>query len=254
MYTRIKQLAKKFVPKYSSLKVPVEWIEKSDRSFLAQYFKDDFIEPEKTSYSSRIEELAKETNQFGPQPLWSGYQGNNIAGPTRTPDVVRTSPTIGNLYCDLVQKLKPNTIVEFGTAFGVSGMYFLAGIESNRKGQLLTFEPNDVWRNIAVRNLAQISNRFNSVLGTFEEHIDRILAEAQTIDLAFIDAIHTKEFVISQLETVIARSNDKAIIILDDINFSDSMRECWKQVSRDRRFSSSVTISQRVGIIELGEF
>jgi hypothetical protein len=69
--------------------------------------------------------------------------------------------------------------------------------------------------------------------------------------MAFIDAIHTKEFVVSQLEIVIARSSSKAIIILDDINFSDSMNECWKAVSTDRRFSASAALGERVGILEL---
>ena len=41
----------------------------------------------------------------------------------------------------------------------------------------------------------------------------------QRIDMAFIDAIHTKEFVITQLDLVVARSNKNAIIILDGINF-----------------------------------
>jgi len=160
---------------------------------------------------------------------------------------------MGNLYTFLVQALQPNIIVEFGTAFGVSGMYFLAGIESNHKGQLLTFEPNDVWRNLAVRNLSRISDRFQSTAGTFEENIDKVLPQGQSIDLAFIDAIHTKEFVIPQLEIVMARSSDKAIIILDDINFSASMRECWETVSNDSRFLASAALDERVGILELNK-
>ena len=118
-------------------------------------------------------------------------------------------------------------------------MYFLAGIESNQTGKLLTFEPNDVWREVAVHNLSQISNRFDSIAGTFEDNIADALPRGQGIDLAFIDAIHTKEFVLPQLEIVLSRSSDNAIIILDDINFSESMKECWKEVSMDIRFSCS---------------
>ena len=233
------------------MEVPVKWIIKNSNSWLSQQIKDDFISPNKTSYSPLIEELAKETNQLGPQPLWNGYAGNNIAGPTRMPNVVRTTETMGNLYTYLVNKLQPHVIVEFGTAFGVSGMYFLAGIESNNNGQLLTFEPNEVWRHLAIRNLSQISDRFNSIAGTFEDNIDNALPQGQRIDLAFIDAIHTKEFVIPQLEIIIARSSDFAIIMLDDINFSDSMRGCWEEVSKDSRFFASVALGERVGILEL---
>ncbi len=251
MLREIKLFAKRFISKYSSQKVPVRWVRKDSHSWLWQNLEDDFIKPKQTPYSSRIENLAEETNQLGPQPLWDGYASNNIAGPTRMPDGVRTTETMGNLYTYLVQKLQPHVVVEFGTAFGVSGMYFLAGIESNHKGKLLTFEPNDVWRHLAIRNLSQISDRFDSMAGTFEENIDEVLPRGQGIDLAFIDAIHTKEFVVPQLEIVIARSSDHAIIILDDINFSDNMRECWEEVSKDSRFVCSAALGERVGILEL---
>ena len=105
----------------------------------------------------------------------------------------------------------------------------------------------------AVRNLSRISDRFQSTAGTFEENIDKVLPQGQSIDLAFIDAIHTKEFVIPQLEIVMARSSDKAIIILDDINFSASMRECWETVSNDSRFLASAALDERVGILELNK-
>ena len=253
MLTKLKQIIKQSVSGSAHQKLTVKWVKKNSHSWLSQQMKADFIKPQQTAFSSTIEKLARETNQSGPQPLWNGYAENNIAGPTRMPDEVRTAATMGNFYTFLVQALQPNIIVEFGTAFGVSGMYFLAGIESNHKGQLLTFEPNDVWRNLAVRNLSRISDRFQSTAGTFEENIDKVLPQGQGIDLAFIDAIHSKEFVIPQLEIVMARSSDKAIIILDDINFSASMRECWEAVSNDRRFLASAALDERVGILELNK-
>lgn len=251
MLREIKLFAKRFIPDHRSPHISVKWVRKDRRSWLAQYFKHNFISPKQTIFSRRIESLAKETDQLGPQPLWDGYANNNVAGPTRMPNGVRTIETIGNLFTYLVQKIQPNIVVEFGTAFGVSGMYFLAGIESNHKGKLLTFEPNDIWRGLAIRNLSQISDRFESIAGTFEDNIDDVLPRQQSIDLAFIDAIHTKEFVVPQLERVISQSSDHAVIILDDINFSDSMVECWEEVSQDCRFACSVALGGRVGILEL---
>jgi len=249
--TRIKQFIKRVVEKYKSPMIPIHWIKTDQNSWLSQQFNFAFIKPEKSIYSSRIEKLSEQTNQLGVQPLWEGYAGNNVGGLTRAPDDVRTVASMGNLYTFLVQKCKPNIIVEFGTAFGVSGMYFLAGIESNGTGKLLTFEPNDVWAKLAKNNLYQISHRFDCILGTFEVNIDSSLPQGQCIDMAFIDAIHTKEFVIPQLEIVVAKSSSGAIIILDDINFSDNMRECWKEVSTDSRFSASAELGERVGILEL---
>ena len=98
-----KQFIKK-VFKYCSQRVPVNWIRKNSHSWLSQQFKEDFIKPNKTVYSSRIEKLAKETNQLNPQPLWNGYADRNNAGPARMPNAVRTTATMGNLYTYLVQK------------------------------------------------------------------------------------------------------------------------------------------------------
>lgn len=251
MFSKIKQVIKPYLRKYEGRKIPICWVKKEEKSWLSQTFSKDYFKPNASAYSSKIENLAHQTNKLGTQPLWEGYAGNNIAGATRMPDGVRTAPSMGDLYTYLTQELKPKTIVEFGTAFGVSGMYFLAGINSNNNGLLLTFDPNDVWAKLAEDNLSQISDRFKLTIGTFEENIDKLLPKGGFIDLAFIDAIHTKEFVVPQLNMVVARSSKKAIIILDDINFTDNMKECWKEVSTDSRFASSASFGDRVGILEL---
>lgn len=251
MHSRMKLMVKSYIRKYTNRKIPIYWDKKEENSGLSQIFSGAYIKPRTSIYSRQIEKLARQTNKKGPQPLWEGYGGNNIGGLSRMPDGVRTAPAMGDLFTYLVKKLKPMILVEVGTAFGVSGMYFLAGTNLNSKGQLLTFDPNDVWANLANNNLSQISDRFKMTIGTFEENIDKILPQGQSIDLAFIDAIHTKEFVLPQLDIVVERSSKEAIIILDDINFSGDMKECWQEVSRDSRFASSVLLGDRVGILEL---
>jgi predicted O-methyltransferase YrrM len=249
MLGTIKRCVKKLFVEDKDRKIPVLWVKKGEGSWLQTQLPDALLEPANSAFSSRIEKLARDTDKVGPQPLWEGYEGHNVRGPTRTPNGVRTNAHMGNFYTWLVQKWKPETIVEFGTAFGVSGMYFLAGLESNQKGHLMTFDPNDGWRKLAVGCLSAISSRFTSVAGTFEENIDSTLGDKR-IDIAFIDAIHTREFVIPQLELVMARCSAHALIILDDITFSDSMRACWQEVANDSRFVSSVALGRRVGIVE----
>ena len=78
-------------------------------------------------------------------------------------------------------------------------MYWLAGLKSNGSGQLFTFEINEQWRQIAIKNLSGISDRFTSINGPFEDKADEAL-QGRKIDLAFIDAIHTSEWVLPQLK------------------------------------------------------
>lgn len=180
------------------------------------------------------------------QPLWEGY---GELGGLREPQAVATSAAVGSLYSWLTQLRQPRTIVEFGTAFGASGMYFLAGLERNRSGRLYTFEPNAIWRDLAQRNLARVGRRFESVAGTFEDNLD-VLGDLP-IDLALIDAIHRSEFVDAQLELIAARLAPDGLVLLDDINFSADMEACWARVAAARRVAASCAIGARLGVLEL---
>ncbi len=237
-----------------SRSIPIVWERRGGDSWLCRYLSQNTFKPPRNPFSRKIARLAFETNQLGPLPLWEGYlthDPGNQRGPTRKSDEVRTREVFGDLFTDLVAHRKPDIIVEFGTAFGVSGMYFLAGLENNQKGRLFTFEPNRQWADIALKNLQMISQRFALTIGTFEENIDKKILVNEKIDMAFIDAIHTSEFVVPQLELVVQRSGPGALIVLDDISFSEDMKNCWRKISQDRRFCASVALGNHVGILEL---
>lgn len=232
-------------------KIPINWIKKNESSWLFRQFNESHIISPFTAYSAKIERLADQTNRLGLQLLWEGYGASRADRTTRMPNEVRTKPEMGDLFTFLVQKRKPNVVVEIGTAFGVSGMYFLAGFEFNKEGKLLTFEPNERWANLANKNLSQISNKYVLVNGTFENTVYEVLSRSQLIDMAFVDGVHAKEVVNSQIEIIVMNSSPNAIIIIDDINFSENMRKCWDELSMDPRFSASVAFGDRVGLLEL---
>jgi len=245
-----KQLQKAISPQ----SLEINWIKKED-SWLLDNLKGPIVPIPKALMREKIEELAEQANQLGPKPLWEGYENLqnypwDVKDTTPTANQVRTQAKVGNFYAHLVQKRKPSVVVEFGTAFGVSGMYWLSGLEGNNFGELLTFDPNEVWAEIARKNLSGISNRFQLVNGTFEDNIDAYLGSDRQIDMAFIDAIHTSEFVFSQFEIVVARLAPNGIILLDDIYFSEDMKYTWKTIALSDRVKASAAI-ERVGIVEL---
>lgn len=86
------------------------------------------------------------------------------------------------------------------------------------------------------------------VEGTFEDNLNKA---PDHIDLAFIDAIHTPEFVRTQLNLVLERANSGALIVLDDIRFSVAMSKYWREIREDERFAASCEVNRRVGILEL---
>jgi predicted O-methyltransferase YrrM len=196
----------------------------------------------------RIEAAAEATNSLGPQHVAEEY---GELGATRTPGVVRSSSECGDLYAWLVLQRQPNVVVEFGSAFGVSGMYFAAGLEAVGNGHLYSFEINNEWAKIAERNIATISNRFTLTRGSFEDHIDSVPGP---IDLVLVDGIHTYDFVMRQFEILQPRMSAGGIVIFDDIDFAKAgsrMREAWREIAATKQVVGAVEIRGRQGIAEV---
>jgi predicted O-methyltransferase YrrM len=212
------------------------------------------LAPPPPPQAALIEARASATQALGPQPLWDGYaaaRGRRAApGATRSPDTVRTRPLAGQLFAWLAASRRPEAIVEFGTAFGVSGMYWLAGLEQAGTGHLFTFEPNAVWADIARSNLAAVSARFTLTGGTFEAHAKAVLGDRQ-VDIAFVDAIHTRAFVFAQYEVLRPLMRPGGLVLFDDIGFSKDMAEAWTAIAEAPEIRASVAIGTRLGIVEL---
>ena len=167
-----------------------------------------------------------------------------------TPREVQVRPVVGRFYADLVRRLEPSVVVEVGTAFGASGMYWLAGLEANGRGRLLTFEPNEACVPIAQANLAAIGSAFELVPRPFEDGIDDVLGD-ERIDIAFLDGIHTSEWVVPQFELVVDRAAPEAVVVCDDIDFSNDMAACWSTLARDSRVQAAARVTSRVGLLQL---
>lgn len=249
---RVKVAVSAIVPRADGL--TVRWRRRSATSRLNVLFAGRRYKPtEICPYAEAIERYASETDGIGPLPIWEGYGHTSGVLGSRRPNGVRTQPLMGNALTRIVESTRPSVVVECGTAFGVSGMYLLAGLEAAHHGHLWTFDPNSLWTTHAERNLRRISDRFTLTVDTFERGMQRVLPPTAQVDIAFIDGIHERGVVEQQLEIVRRRAAPGAIVLLDDINFAGNMRSFWKEVSRSDAVAASVAIGGRLGILELSE-
>lgn len=228
----------------------VDWVRRGGR--IAQLIPLHVYRPPSRAEFKQVEYLARETERVGRLPLWEGYRSLQGYGRSssndRTPSQVRSDSRAGRCFAHLASAFASRLVVEVGTAFGVSGMYWLLGLRGS--GRLLTFDPNETWVQVARRNLEAIGGSYQSVCGTFEDNLAMI---DEPIDMAFLDAIHTEEHVSHQFELVAERASPNAVILIDDVNFvGGEMRKCWNRLSMDSRVVGSVLLSGRVGIVELG--
>ena len=196
-------------------------------------------------HKDRIEALAAANNdRLGPQKLAGEYE---LPGVKFTVRDVSSPPMQGDLYSWLVAHRRPETIVEFGSGFGVSGMYFTAGLEQIGLGHLYSFEINDEWAHVAERAIAEISDRFTLIRGAFEDHVDEIPG---SIDMALVDGIHTYDFVMKQWQILKPRMSQGALVLFDDISYGQGMREAWLEIARSSPVAGAVEFQNRLGLVE----
>jgi predicted O-methyltransferase YrrM len=229
----------------------VQWVRRAGR--IAEVIPRRLYRPPALPDFELVEVLARSTNDVGRLPLWDGYRaletGRASTTSDRAPAEVRIDARSGRCFAHLARALQPRLIVEVGTAFGVSGMYWLIGLRGT-DGHFLTFDPNEEWAGIARRNLQVIGGSYRSVKGTFEDNVAEITGP---IDMAFLDAIHSDEHVSRQFELIAERGSPSAVVLVDDVNFaSGDMARCWRHLSLDRRVVGSALLSGRVGVLELG--
>jgi predicted O-methyltransferase YrrM len=196
-------------------------------------------------HKDRIEALAAANHDLlGPQQLATEYE---LPGVKFTVRDVSSPPMQGDLYAWLVSRRRPETIIEFGSGFGVSGMYFTAGLEQIGLGHLYSFEINDQWAQVAERAIAEISDRFTLIRGAFEDHVDDI---GGPIDLALVDGIHTYDFVMKQWQILRPRMSSGGLVLFDDISYGQGMREAWLEIARSSPVAGAVEFQNRLGLVE----
>ncbi len=246
----VHRILKKFFPPVS---LPCVHEKKSADAWLTKNIPEGTWTPPACRDATQIEERRRMTDAKGKQPLWEGYKALKQYQRTdteRSATEVSTFGPLGRAFTDLVRKRRPSLIVEIGTAFGLSGMHWLSGIKETGVGHLLTFEPNALWAGQAEENLRSVDTRFTLVRGTFEDHVAQQLKPGNHMDIALIDAIHTSAFVLPEFEMVLKHAVPGALILIDDIDFSDDMRDCWKTLWNDPRVLAAVSFG-RLGVLEM---
>jgi len=144
-------------------------------------------------------------------------------------------------YCRLLfritQHLKPAIMIELGTSLGISAMYQASG---NTNGLLYTLEGCPQTAAAAVENFNNGGfKNINCITGNFDETLPALLNKTGKVDYMFIDGNHTYEATIRYFQLIKNHVHENAVIIFDDINWSDQMQKAWNEIKADK----SVTIS-----------
>jgi predicted O-methyltransferase YrrM len=214
---------------------------------------------EEKDWSDRIEHLRSEMDASTKQITRTDY-GAGGRDAHRTEEEMRagveTEDTLGHfsrmsskpaLWCCLLFKLirtmHPASCVEMGTAVGISAAYQGAALRLNRHGALVTLEGATSLSDIARSNLQQLGlDTVEVVTGRFQDTLPSVLTNRQPVDFVFIDGHHDEHATLAYLEQILPFLADTALLVFDDIAWSEGMKRAWNRIAHDRRVGIAVDL------------
>jgi len=152
------------------------------------------------------------------------------------------------LIYSLVKKHKPNNVLELGTCCGFSSIYMA---KANPSSNIYTIEGACEVANIAKQNIQKANCRnINQIVGKFDDVLLSTLQSLNQIDFAFIDGHHDKDATIRYFELIKPFLSQNAIVVFDDISWTEGMKECWNAIIKDKDIKSYKNL-EKLGICYL---
>lgn len=135
----------------------------------------------------------------------------------------------------IAQYLKPGAILELGTSLGLGTMALALG---NPKSNVVTVEGCPEISKIATHGfkkfkLSNITHRNLSFQEFFKNN-------DTTFDLVYIDGHHDGKRTLDYFEHVLATAKPTSVFIFDDIYWSSSMTQAWKQIYQHPKVTVSI--------------
>ncbi|MFZ9027887.1 MAG: O-methyltransferase [Crocinitomicaceae bacterium] len=165
----------------------------------------------------------------------------------RVKDIYKTSSSkgkYGNLLYQLAKHYKPARILELGTSLGNGTLQLSLG---NPCALITTVEGCQETARIAMNNFDSLElQNIELINSTFHDYFSNLNKES--FDLVFIDGHHDGNALLRYLVAITPFIHDDTIIILDDIRWSDSMLEAWRQIISSENYNVSIDLF-RIGII-----
>jgi predicted O-methyltransferase YrrM len=152
----------------------------------------------------------------------------------------------------LARELRPERTLELGTCVGISGAFLAAGMRLNGGGQLVTLEGAPALAALADEHVRALGlDDVEVVPGLFRDTLAGVLDRTGKLDLAFIDGHHDEEATQVYFEQLLPHLADDAVVVFDDIRWSDGMERAWDALQVHAEVRLAVDLD-RIGICVVG--
>jgi predicted O-methyltransferase YrrM len=137
------------------------------------------------------------------------------------------------------KRFEPDTILEFGTAAGISALYLSKGYP---RARMVTMEGCMGLASVAQKSFAKRKMDIEVEVGDFDAIIDNTLAGFDKLDMAFFDGNHRMAPTLDYFEKCLAKSHENSVFMFDDIHWSRGMSRAWKRIKKDDRVSLTIDL------------
>ncbi|MCF8430175.1 MAG: class I SAM-dependent methyltransferase, partial [Bacteroidia bacterium] len=154
---------------------------------------------------------------------------------------------IAQINHHIVLKYKYKNVIELGTSLGITASYIASAIKENHpfnETNFTTIEGIHDVRNVALKQFVDLSltENINSVEGNFNEKLDEVLSNYETIDVFFVDGNHTYEATMDYFNKALPKAHNDSVFIIDDIYWSSGMTKAWEEIKRNKNVLQTVDL------------
>lgn len=194
----------------------------------------------------QIEELRRKLlfsiDYINVKDLGAGNSGHNISK-RKIRNIAKSSlsnPKKCELFFKLTNKFQPKTIIELGTSFGISTLYF-SFAKSNT--QIYTLEGSEETLEIAKAQFS-ISKRNNitPILGNINANLPTLLNSIESVDIVYFDANHQYGPTLNYFNWCLLKAHEGTIFIFDDIYWSKDMNKAWNEIIQKEEVKLSIDL------------
>ncbi len=164
-------------------------------------------------------------------------------------DIVRYSAVpekYGILLSRLAKEFGKPDIVEFGTSAGISTLYMASACPDSI---VYSIEGCPATAELARENFDSAgTGNINLLTGSFDEILPELLKKPVRPGLVFIDGNHRKGPAVNYFRQMAEVSDNRTIIVIDDIHSSEEMEEAWSVIKKHEKVTLTVDIF-RMGFV-----
>ena len=192
---------------------------------------DDRAFPLADEIEKRRSELLRDTSplvdeSLGPPAIYD--EGQSVGDACRVSMDRQSALTLHSLAAEF----RPQTILELGTNIGISAAYL-----ASAGGSVTTMDASPHRIAVARRLHRDIGlTNVDYVVGLFDDTLVETLDRLPEIDFAFIDGNHQYQPTLDYFAAIADKSSPGAVLVFDDIRWSDGMKQAWAEIKVSPRF------------------